>query len=51
MMLRHLHDDASADKIERALTTLYAGGEHRTGDLGGKANTKEFTDALCKLVS
>jgi isocitrate dehydrogenase (NAD+) len=51
MMLRHLHDDVSANKIENALTKLYASREHRTGDLGGRATTTEFTDALCKLVS
>ncbi len=51
MMLRHMHDDARADTIEMALTKLYDSGEHRTGDLGGTASTKQFTEALCKLVS
>lgn len=51
MMLRHLGDDAIAAKIEHGLTKLYQSREHRTGDLGGTATTREFTDALVKLVS
>jgi isocitrate dehydrogenase (NAD+) len=51
MMLHHLREDATAQRIETALTELYARGEVRTGDLGGTATTTQFTDALCKAVA
>jgi isocitrate dehydrogenase (NAD+) len=46
MMLRHLGEEAVADKVERALTETYRRGEVRTRDLGGTASTGEFTDAV-----
>lgn len=46
MMLRHLDMAPLADRIERALFRVYAEGRVRTGDLGGKATTAEFTDAV-----
>jgi isocitrate dehydrogenase (NAD+) len=51
MMLHHIGERAAAEKIERAITTLYERGDVKTGDLGGEATTDQFTDALCKLVS
>ena len=51
MMLHHLGDTSVADKIEKAITTLYERGEIKTSDLGGESTTTQFTDALCKLVS
>ena len=35
-----------ADRIEKATLETIAEGKHITGDLGGKAGTKEFTDAI-----
>lgn len=46
MMLRHLHEAKAADRIERALTTVYANGKVRTRDLGGKASTKDLVAAI-----
>ncbi len=43
MMLRHLSLNQEADRIENALFKTLAVKEKCTGDLGGKANTKEFT--------
>jgi isocitrate dehydrogenase (NAD+) len=46
MMLRWLGLEADADRIERALLRVHAEGKARTGDLGGKATTRDFTDAV-----
>ena len=46
MMLRHLGENKRADKILAAVLAVCAEGKHLTGDLGGKATTKEFTDAV-----
>lgn len=46
MMLRHMGLNEQANKIENAALTTIAEGKHITGDLGGKAGTKEFTDAI-----
>jgi isocitrate dehydrogenase (NAD+) len=46
MMLRWLKLPEHADRLEVALHKLYADGRVRTGDLGGKASTQEFTSAL-----
>lgn len=50
MMLRHIGEQPAADRIERALSSLYASGRARTGDLGGTATTAAFTDALCEEI-
>src|SRR6266436_2767439 len=46
MMLDHLGERAAARRIEAALEKVYREGQHATRDLGGKASTNEFTDAL-----
>ena len=46
MMLRHLHEDTIAAKIERAYHAVLSEGKTRTRDLGGTAGTNEFTDAI-----
>jgi len=48
MMLRdkNIGDLESADRIEAAIKKTLKEGRHVTGDLGGKAGTKEFTDAV-----
>jgi len=46
MMLDHIGEHECARKIERALRDVYEKGNVRTGDLGGTATTKEFTDAI-----
>ena len=35
-----------ADVIEKAALGTIAEGKHITGDLGGKASTKEYTEAI-----
>lgn len=47
LMLRHLQEDARADRIVQALTKVLADGRTLTGDLGGTATTTAFADAVC----
>ena len=51
LMLDHLDQGEVADRIRAAVDTVVTGGEARTADMGGKANTKEFTDALVRALS
>jgi isocitrate dehydrogenase (NAD+) len=46
MMLDWLELKPAAVRLEKALLTVYRDGKVRTGDLGGKATTREFTDAV-----
>ncbi|KAG6328160.1 hypothetical protein ID866_10929, partial [Astraeus odoratus] len=46
MMLRHMNLNDHATKIERATLDTIAEGKFITGDLGGKASTKEYTAAI-----
>src|ERR1700726_5162790 len=46
MMLDHLGERSAARRIEAALEKVYREGQHVTRDIGGKAGTAEFTDAL-----
>ncbi|KAK0468255.1 mitochondrial NAD-dependent isocitrate dehydrogenase subunit 2 precursor [Desarmillaria tabescens] len=46
MMLRHMNLYEHANKIEKAALTTIAEGKTITGDLGGKASTKEYTAAI-----
>lgn len=46
MMLDHLDDSDRADRIRNALTKVIRAGKTLTRDLGGTANTDQFTDAI-----
>jgi isocitrate dehydrogenase (NAD+) len=46
MMLDHLEEHDAARAIERGLRDVYERDLARTGDLGGRSTTREFTDAL-----
>ena len=46
LMLRHLNEDAAADRIVDALERVLHEGTVRTPDLGGTATTTEFVDAI-----
>jgi isocitrate dehydrogenase (NAD+) len=50
LMLRHLREDAAADRIRGALERVLAAGAIRTRDLGGTATTSEFTAAVCSAI-
>jgi isocitrate dehydrogenase (NAD+) len=46
MMLRHLGEAEAADRLESAVAAVFAEGNVLTGDLGGRATTAEFTEAV-----
>ena len=46
MLLEHIGDLDRAGRVRRALETTLTGGKTLTRDLGGKASTEEFTDAV-----
>jgi len=46
LMLDYLGERSAARRIETALEKVYTEGKHTTHDVGGKAGTNEFTDAL-----
>jgi isocitrate dehydrogenase (NAD+) len=46
LMLRHLGEQAAAERVETALREVIAEGKHVTYDLGGDAGTSGFADAI-----
>lgn len=46
LMLRHLDETVAADRIERALETVYRERKTLTRDVGGTAGTSQFADAV-----
>ncbi len=50
LMLEHLGEQETAQKLDKAVDTVLAEGP-LTADLGGKANTEEFTDAVIDALS
>ena len=50
LMLRYLDEDDQAARILAALEQVLAGGEIRTPDLGGRATTQQFADAVSRQV-
>jgi isocitrate dehydrogenase (NAD+) len=46
LMLRHLNEIEAAERIQAAMEKTYKEKEHLTRDVGGKASTGEFTDAV-----
>jgi isocitrate dehydrogenase (NAD+) len=50
LMLRHIDEGEMADRIMKALNEVLSEGKVRTRDLGGKASTIEFTDAICRKI-
>jgi isocitrate dehydrogenase (NAD+) len=51
LMLRHIGEGAIADRISRALGLVLGDDQIRTRDLGGSANTAEFTHAVCRRLA
>jgi isocitrate dehydrogenase (NAD+) len=51
MMLVHLGETDAARRMKRAIESVYANGLHLTGDVGGKASTGEFTDAVLRELA
>ena len=49
LMLQHISEPAAADAVMKALGNVLSAGV-RTRDLGGNATTREFADAVCKVL-
>ena len=50
MMLEHLGEKAAADRLMRAVERVTADPNLHTPDLGGKATTKQVTNAVCNAL-
>jgi isocitrate dehydrogenase (NAD+) len=50
LMLAHVGEREAAANLQNALERVYANGRHLTGDIGGKASTREFTDAVIEYI-
>jgi len=50
LMLRHLGEHAAAEKVRNALENVYRHREKLTKDIGGKAGTSEFADAVIEAM-
>ena len=46
LMLNHIGESHTADRVEQALWKVYREGKRLTRDLGGGASTQQFTDAV-----
>jgi isocitrate dehydrogenase (NAD+) len=51
LMLDHLGERAAAERIEAALLKTYRDGINTTRDVGGKANTEQFTTAVLEALA
>ena len=50
LMLEHIGEDKMSDRLNKAIDMVLNKDNIRTRDLGGKANTKEFTAAVIKRL-
>jgi isocitrate dehydrogenase (NAD+) len=46
LMLQHLDEEAAADKLDKALQTVYTERKALTRDVGGTAGTSQFADTV-----
>ncbi len=49
-LLDHVHQNEAATRLRNGIYKALANGDERTRDLGGKADTKAFTDAVCRHI-
>jgi isocitrate dehydrogenase (NAD+) len=50
LMLAHIGERDASVRLQRAVHHVYAEGAHLTGDVGGKATTREFTEAVIRAM-
>src|SRR5579883_667730 len=50
LMLRHINEDAAADKVQTALEKVYGEKKTLTRDVGGTSGTKAFADAVARAI-
>ncbi len=51
MLLDHIGQQRAATRLRTGVTAALGKPETRTGDLGGKANTAQFTEAVIRLMA
>lgn len=51
LMLRHIDEGTIADRIQAAVGGVLAEDHVLTRDLGGRALTSEFTEAICRRIA
>ena len=51
LMLDHLGEHSAAERIEAALLKTYCDGIYTTRDVGGKAHTEQFTNAVLDVLA
>ena len=50
LMLRHIDEEAAADRVQTALEATYAAKKTLTRDVGGQAGTRAFADAVIQAM-
>src|SRR3954463_15375317 len=50
LMLRHIGESNAADRMHAAIEHVYSEGQKTTRDVGGKAGTDEFADAVIEAL-
>ena len=50
MLLDHVDQRGAAQRLRAGIAAALAHAETRTGDLGGKATTAQFTDAVIRAM-
>jgi isocitrate dehydrogenase (NAD+) len=50
LLLDHVEQRDAASRLRAAIRSALANPETRTGDLGGKANTAQYTDAVIRAM-
>src|SRR5690349_6092707 len=51
LMLRYIGEREAADRLEKAMLSVFEEGKVRTRDIGGTAKTAEFADAIIQKMS
>jgi isocitrate dehydrogenase (NAD+) len=51
LMLEHIGQPVTANRIRSALDLVVLEGRARTGDMGGSSSTRQFTDALIRALA
>jgi len=51
LMLDHLGERTAAERIQNALEKVYREAKHTTRDVGGRAGTEEFADAVIAALN
>jgi isocitrate dehydrogenase (NAD+) len=51
MMLQYLKETAAADRLRTAIEAVFTEGKDTTADVGGKANTMQFAEAIIRKLA